>query len=122
MIHRAIYGTLERFVGLLIEQFAGAFPLWLAPEQVRVLSITDTQGAAARAIHEQLRRAGIRSHVDERNETLNYRIRDAELQKVPYMAVVGQREVDQGTVAVRARGAGKQREIASRALELGSVK
>ncbi|MBI4502623.1 MAG: threonine--tRNA ligase [Gemmatimonadetes bacterium] len=135
MMHRAIYGTLERFVGLLIEQFAGAFPLWLAPEQVRVLSITDAQGPAAKAIHERLRAAGVRSHMDERNETLNYRIRDAELQKVPYMAVVGQREVDQGTVAVRTRGAGNKqeiisvdaflerlkREIASRSLELGKT-
>jgi threonyl-tRNA synthetase len=105
MIHRAIFGTLERFVGFLIEHFAGAFPLWLAPEQVRVLPISDAQAAAARAVQERLQAAGIRSHLDERNETLNYRIRDAETQKVPYMAVVGQREADAGSVAVRARGA-----------------
>jgi len=111
MIHRAIYGTLERFVGFLIEHFAGAFPLWLAPEQVRVLPISDAQLAAARALHGRLRTAGIRSHLDERNETLNYKIRDGETQKVPYMAVVGQREADAGTVAVRARGEGKKQAV-----------
>src|SRR5437660_1622544 len=106
MIHRAIYGTLERFVGFLIEHFAGAFPLWLAPEQIRVLPISAAQAPAARTLHERLRAAGVRSAVDERSDTLNYRIRDAELHKVPYMAVVGQREADAGTAAVRARGAG----------------
>jgi len=111
MIHRAIYGTLERFVGFLIEHFAGAFPLWLAPEQVRVLPISDAQAPAARALHERLRAAGIRSHLDERNETLNYRIRDGELQKIPYMAVVGQREADAGSVAVRGRGEGKKQVV-----------
>jgi threonyl-tRNA synthetase len=113
MIHRAIYGTLERFVGFLIEHFAGAFPLWLAPEQVRVLPISDAQAPAARALHERLRAAGIRSHLDERNETLNYRIRDGELQKIPYMAVVGQREADAGSVAVRGRGAGNKQVVLS---------
>ena len=111
MIHRAIYGTLERFVGFLIEHFAGAFPLWLAPEQVRVLPISDAQAPAARALHERLRAAGIRSHLDERNETLNYRIRDGEVQKIPYMAVVGQREADAGSVAVRGRGAGNKQVV-----------
>ncbi len=135
MIHRAIYGTLERFVGCLIEHFAGAFPLWLAPIQVRILPITDVQGEAASAVAARYRAAGIRAEVDDRNETLNYRVRDAELLKVPYMAVIGQRELDQGTVAVRARGAGKKQEIltvdaflvrvkdeiARRALTLGEV-
>ena len=111
MIHRAIFGTLERFVGFLIEHFAGAFPLWLAPEQVRVLPITDAQLDAARALHAKLRAAGIRSHVDERNETLNYRIRDGELMKVPYLAVVGGREAEAGAVAVRARGAGNKQDV-----------
>src|SRR4029077_1586387 len=78
MIHRAIYGTLERFCGFLIEHFAGAFPLWLSPEQVRVLPIADGQLAAARAVHERLRAVGIRSHLDERSETLNYKVRDGE--------------------------------------------
>jgi threonyl-tRNA synthetase len=111
MIHRALYGTLERFVGFLIEHFAGAFPLWLAPEQVRVLPISDEQLEAARALYTRLRGAGIRVHLDERSETLNYKIRDAETQKVPYMAVLGQREAAAGTVAVRARGAGPKQEI-----------
>ena len=111
MIHRAIYGTLERFTGFLIEHFAGAFPLWLSPEQVRVLPISDTQLEAARNVHTRLVAAGIRSHLDERNETLNYKIRDAELHKVPYMAVVGEREAASGNVAVRARGAGKKQTV-----------
>src|SRR5581483_3286120 len=97
MIHRAIYGTLERFVGFLIEHFAGAFPLWLAPEQVRVLPIADAQGPAARAVRDQLAAAGLRVRLDERRDTLNYRIRDGETHKVPYLAVVGQREADAGT-------------------------
>ena len=111
MIHRAIYGTLERFVGFLIEHFAGAFPLWLAPEQVRVLPISAAQAPAARTLHDRLRAAAIRSSVDERSDTLNYRIRDAELHKVPYMAVVGQREADSGSAAVRARGEGKKQVV-----------
>ena len=111
MVHRAIYGTLERFVGFLIEHFAGAFPLWLAPEQVRVLPISDAQNDAARAVGAKLVEAGLRVHVDERSETLNYRVRDGEMQKVPYLAVVGQREADSGSVAVRARGAGKKQEV-----------
>ena len=111
MIHRAIYGTLERFIGFLIEHFAGAFPLWLAPEQVRVLPITDAQMDAARALHERLRAAAVRSHLDERNETLNYRVRDGEMQKVPYLAVVGGREAEARTVAVRARGAGNKQDV-----------
>jgi threonyl-tRNA synthetase len=111
MIHRAIFGTLERFIGFLIEHFAGAFPLWIAPEQVRVLPIADAQLEAARAVHAALRAAGVRASVDDRSETLNYKVRDAETHKVPYMAVVGQREAEAGTVAVRVRGAGKKQTI-----------
>jgi threonyl-tRNA synthetase len=111
MIHRAIYGTLERFTGNLIEHFAGAFPVWLAPEQVRVIPISDAQADAAHAVARRLKAAGLRVHVDARNETLNYRIRDAEMQKVPYMAVVGQREAESDSVAVRARGAGKKQDV-----------
>jgi threonyl-tRNA synthetase len=111
MIHRAIYGTLERFTGNLIEHFAGAFPVWLAPEQVRVVPISDAQAEAARQVAARLKAAGIRVHVDERNETLNYRIREGELQKIPYMAVVGQREAESDSVAVRVRGAGKKQEV-----------
>ena len=111
MMHRAIFGTIERFTGFLIEHFAGAFPLWLSPEQVRVLPIADAQLEAARVVHDTLRKAGIRSMLDERSETLNYKIRDAETHKVPYMAVVGQREAEAGTVAVRARGEGKKQVV-----------
>jgi threonyl-tRNA synthetase len=111
MIHRAIYGTLERFTGNLIEHFAGAFPVWLAPEQVRVIPISDAQAEAARGIAGRLKAAGIRVQVDERNETLNYRIREGEVQKVPYMAVVGQREAESDSLALRVRGAGKKQEV-----------
>jgi threonyl-tRNA synthetase len=111
MIHRAIYGTLERFIGMLIEHFAGAFPVWLAPEQVRVIPISDAQAAGAQGVAETLRAAGLRVHVDDRTETLNYRIREGEVMKVPYMAVIGQREIESGSVAVRVRGRGKKQEI-----------
>src|SRR5438046_10486062 len=105
MIHRAIFGTLERFVGFLIEHFAGAFPLWLSPEQVRVLPIADTQVDAARRLTERLHAPRIRAPLDDRSETLNYKIRDAQTHKTPYMAVVGQREAEVATVALRARWA-----------------
>ncbi len=113
MIHRAVFGTLERFVGCLIEHFAGAFPVWLSPEQVRVLPISEEQSEAAHKIRDRLRASKVRCTVDDRSDTLNYRIREAELLKVPYMAVVGKREVEDGTVAVRVRGAGKKQQILS---------
>jgi threonyl-tRNA synthetase len=111
MIHRAIYGTLERFIGNLIEHFAGAFPVWLAPEQVRIIPISDAQAEAARQLGVRLKSAGIRTHVDERSETLNYRIREGEVLKIPYMAVVGQREAESDSLALRVRGAGKKQEV-----------
>jgi len=111
MIHRAIFGTLERFTGNLIEHFAGAFPVWLAPEQVRVIPISDAQADGARAIAARLKAAGLRVHVDASSETLNYRVREGEVAKVPYMAVVGQRELDADSIALRVRGAGKKQEI-----------
>jgi threonyl-tRNA synthetase len=111
MIHRAIYGTLERFTGNLIEHFAGAFPVWLAPEQVRVIPISDAQTEPARGLAARLKAAGLRVHVDDRSETLNYRIREGELQKVPYMAVIGQREAESDSLALRVRGAGKKQEV-----------
>jgi threonyl-tRNA synthetase len=111
MIHRAIYGTLERFIGNLIEHFAGAFPVWLAPEQVRVIPISDAQADAAHQLAGRLKAAGLRAHVDARNETLNYRIREGEVQKIPYMAVVGQREAESDSLALRVRGAGKKQEV-----------
>ncbi|MFQ5688665.1 MAG: threonine--tRNA ligase [Gemmatimonadota bacterium] len=108
MIHRAIFGTMERFVGGLIEHFSGAFPVWLAPEQVRVIPITDAQSGAASDVVERLRSVGLRTGLDACSDTLSYRIREGELQKVPYLLVVGERETDRGTVAVRARGAEKK--------------
>jgi threonyl-tRNA synthetase len=111
MIHRAIYGTLERFTGNLIEHFAGAFPVWLAPEQVRVIPISDAQAEAAHAVARRLKAAGLRVHVDDRGETLNYRIREGEIQKVPYMAVIGQREAESDALALRVRGTGKKQEV-----------
>jgi threonyl-tRNA synthetase len=114
VIHRAIFGSFERFIAILIEHFAGAFPLWLAPVQVAVLPISDGQLESARELGAQLRAAGIRADVDDRSETLNYKIREAETLKVPYMAVVGGREAEAGTTAVRARGAGKKQVILPR--------
>jgi len=111
MIHRAIFGTLERFTGFLIEHFAGAFPVWLAPEQVRVLPITDEQAQGAAEIRARLRDVGISAELDVRSDTLNYRIRDGELNRIPYLLVVGGRELEAGTVAVRARGAEKKQEV-----------
>ena len=113
VIHRAVSGSLERFIAILIEHFAGAFPVWLAPEQVRVLPISDDVAPKAREVTAAMRNAGIRAHCDDRNDTLNYRIRDGEIMKVPYMAVVGKREAEAGTVAVRVRGAGKKQEVLS---------
>jgi threonyl-tRNA synthetase len=112
IIHRAILGSFERFIAILIEHFAGAFPLWLAPEQVRIVPISDAQVAAAAAVRDALVEVGVRAHLDDRNQTLNYRIREAETLKIPYMAVVGGREAEQGTVAVRTRGAGSKQEVA----------
>jgi threonyl-tRNA synthetase len=113
VIHRAVSGSFERFMAILIEHFAGAFPVWLAPEQVRILPITDDLAPQGEAVTARLRDAGIRATLDAHNDTLNYRIREAELQKVPYMAVLGKREAEQGTLAVRARGQGKKQEILS---------
>jgi len=101
MIHRALMGSLERFIGVLIEHYAGHFPLWMAPEQARVLNITDNQAAYADEVYKRLRRAGIRVEKDLRNEKLTYKIREAQVMKVPYMLIIGDREKDEGTVTVR---------------------
>lgn len=114
VIHRAIFGSFERFIAILIEHFGGAFPVWLAPEQVRVLPITDEVTDAARAFVAEMREAGIRAELDDRTETLNYKIREAETQKVPYMAVLGKREAEGGTVAIRRRGAGAKQDVVER--------
>jgi len=103
MIHRALMGSLERFIGVLIEHYAGAFPLWLAPEQARIMNITDDQAAYCEEVYGRLRSRGIRIDKDVRNEKLNYKIREAQLMKVPYMLIVGEREKEEGTVTVRLR-------------------
>ncbi len=108
MVHRALYGSIERFFGILIEHYAGAFPVWLSPIQAIVLPITDRQTEYARAIRKQLDDAGIRATVDDRSEKVNLKIRDAQMQKIPYMLVVGDREQENGCVAVRQRKHGDQ--------------
>ena len=103
MVHRAILGSFERFIGILTEHYAGAFPTWLAPVQARVIPISEKFADYARGVHERLRAAHVRSELDDRNEKLGYRIREAQLRKVPYMLVCGGREAEAGTVGVRHR-------------------
>ena len=104
MLHRAIVGSMERFIGILIENYAGALPLWLAPVQVAVLNISDAQADYALGVAAQLRKLGIRVHADLRNEKITYKIREHSVQKLPYILVIGDKERDANTVAVRARG------------------
>ena len=123
MVHRALWGSIERFFGVLIEHYAGAFPVWLAPVQAIVLPITDRQNEYARQVLDQLKDAGIRAEIDSRSEKVNLKIREAQLQKIPYMLVVGQREADGGKVAVRHRkrgdeGAKPVQEVIARLREL----
>lgn len=106
MVHRAIFGSMERFIGILIEHYAGAFPLWLAPVQVRILPITDRHQDYAYKVKEKLEEAGLRVEVDGRNEKIGYKIREGQLEKIPYMLIVGDKEIEEQTVAVRKRGAG----------------
>ncbi|NLG86621.1 MAG: threonine--tRNA ligase, partial [Firmicutes bacterium] len=106
MIHRTCLGSIERFIGILIEHYAGAFPTWLAPVQVRILPITDHQLGYAKEVAVKLDQARIRVEVDGRNEKVGYKIRDAQLQKIPYMLIVGAKEINNGTVAVRHRDQG----------------
>ncbi len=108
VIHRAIFGSFERFIAILIEHYAGAFPLWLAPVQVRVLPIADRHADYARSVREALAAAGLRVEVDERQEKIGFKIREAQLQKIPYMLVTGDREVAERTVSVRSRSGGDQ--------------
>ena len=108
VIHRAVSGSLERFIAILIEHFAGAFPVWLSPEQVRVLPIAEDYAGYGEKVTAALQEAGIRAHLDARSETLKYRIAEGARMKVPYMVVVGAKEMEQGTVAVNVRGAGKE--------------
>jgi len=101
MIHRALMGSLERFIGVLIEHYAGSFPLWMAPEQARIMNITDDQADYCQNVYSELRKAGVRIEKDLRNEKLNYKIREAQVMKVPYMLIIGDREKTDGTVTVR---------------------
>ena len=130
MLHRVAFGSIERFIGILIEQFAGAFPLWLAPVQVEVIPVSERHLEYAGQIRDQLHAAGLRCEVDDRSEKMGYKIREAQMMKIPYMLVVGDKEIENGTVAVRSRAGGDlgvmepaaflakaQEEIASRALE-----
>ena len=103
MLHRVIVGSIERFIGVLIEHYAGSFPLWLSPVQAIVLNVTDNQAAYAQQVFEQLRAAGVRVELDVRNEKLGFKIREAQVAKVPYMLVIGDREMETGTVAPRYR-------------------
>ena len=104
MIHRALLGSIERFFGMLIEHYAGAFPVWLAPVQAKILSITDRQLDYARGVRDKLLAAGIRAEIDTRSEKIGFKIREAAMEKVPYILVVGDKEVEQHAVAVRERG------------------
>ncbi|ABY93329.1 threonine--tRNA ligase [Thermoanaerobacter sp. X514] len=106
MLHRVIYGSIERFIGILTEHFAGAFPTWLAPVQVRVLPISDKHYAYAQNVYGRLLENDIRAELDDRNEKVGYKIREAQLQKIPYMLIVGDKEVEQGTVSLRSRKEG----------------
>ncbi len=108
MIHRAICGSMERFLGILIENYAGHFPLWFAPVQVVVATITQDADDYAKAVHAQLIRAGLRAEVDLRNEKINYKVREHSLAKVPVILVCGKREAEEGTVNVRRLGVKEQ--------------
>jgi threonyl-tRNA synthetase len=103
IIHRAVISTMERMVSYLIELYAGAFPLWLAPVQASVLPITDRHVEYARQVYDRLVKAGIRAHLDDRSEKVNLKIREAQMQKIPYMLVIGDREAESDTVGVRHR-------------------
>ena len=103
MIHRVIFGSIERFIGILTEHYAGAFPMWLAPVQVKILSINDRSAEYISEIVQKLEAVGIRTEVDMRNEKIGFKIREAQLQKIPYMLVIGDKEMEEKKVAVRSR-------------------
>lgn len=131
MIHRVVFGSIERFMAILVEHFAGAFPAWLAPVQVQVIPVGEKFNAYARKVASELEEAGVRTEVDDRDEKVSYKIREAQLQKIPYMLIVGEREEKSGTVSLRSRANGDQgslslaefkdgvtKEIKKRALDL----
>jgi threonyl-tRNA synthetase len=104
MVHRALYGSVERFFGVLIEHYAGAFPVWLAPVQAAIVPISEKHVDYAKKVAGQLQEAGVRVHLDDRNEKMNAKVREHALQKVPFVLVVGEKEAEAGTVNVRVRG------------------
>ena len=103
MIHRVVFGTIERFIGILTEHFGGAFPTWLAPVQVKILTITDRSDAAAKEMYRMLFDANLRPELDLRNEKIGFKVREAQMMKIPYMLVIGDREAEDGSVSVRNR-------------------
>ena len=108
MIHRVVFGSIERFIGILIEHFAGAFPVWLAPVQAKVIPISEAHHAYAKQVEQELRDAGLRVEGDYRAEKMGYKIREARLERVPYMLIVGAKEEEEGKVSVRSRYLGDE--------------
>ena len=106
MIHRVVFGSIERFIGILTEHFAGAYPTWLSPVQVRLMSITDRQLPYIEEICEKMKARGIRAEVDSRNEKIGYKIRESVSQKIPYSLIAGDKEVENGEISVRRLGQG----------------
>ena len=112
MLHRVVLGSIERFIGVITEHFGGAFPTWLSPVQVKVIPISEKHSEYAAKVLAELDAAGIRAEVDTRNEKMGYKIREAQLQKIPYMLVVGDKEAESGTVSLRSRRAGDEGALA----------
>ena len=106
MVHRTVFGSVERFLGILIENYNGAFPVWLAPVQVKFLPISDKHLAYAKELRKKFKKMGIRVEVDESNEKIGYKIRKAQMEKVPYMAVIGDKEMESNTLSIRDRSKG----------------
>jgi len=111
MVHRALYGSVERFFGVLIEHYAGAFPVWLSPVQAVMIPISERHAAYAQKVADQLKAAGVRVHVDARNEKMNAKIREHAMQKVPFLLVMGDKEAEAGRVNVRTRGKEKTEDM-----------
>lgn len=107
MIHRVLLGSIERFIGILIEHYAGKFPVWIAPTQVKILPISDKYNDYAKAVKDALFAKGLRVEIDDRAEKMGFKIREAQLEKVPYMLVVGEKEVEANAVSVRSRDKGE---------------
>jgi threonyl-tRNA synthetase len=111
MIHRVVLGTMERFLGVLIEHWGGAFPVWLSPVQVRILTVTNKEDSFATRIFQRMRNEGIRVEIDDRNEMLGHKVREAQLDKIPYMLIIGAKEVKDGLVTIRKRNGENLKEI-----------